>query len=190
MNKVLIALAAIILAGFLIGFSYGKLTSPDYSVQSNVLQYIYSHIDMKQDNGHPIYLFSCGGKTWAYDVNADSVRPDYTSPDVVMQIPQTKNFKSLNLNMLYSIAGGGPTAIIGGVKFIDYLAPLSKNQRVAFAIAAVVTTVSGAYWGYRLGYSDDIDCNDALVLDILNDKNMWHTYAAFRQKIPAIGIKK
>ena len=188
MNKILIALAAIIVAGFLVGFSVGKLSSPDYSVQANVLQYVYSHIDAQSNNGTLIYSFSCGGKTWAYDVQADSVKTDYSSPLVVLKMRKTKNFKTMNLNMMYSIAGGGPTAVIGGIKFVDYLAPLTKNQRVAFAIAAVVTTVSGAYWGYRLGYSDEIDCDDDLVQSFLNDKKMWTSYAAFRSKIPAIGF--
>lgn len=188
MNKIIIALIAIILAGFVVGFSVGKLTSPDYTVQANVLQYIYSHIDMENDGG-PVYIFSCGGKMWAYDVNADSLKPDYSSPAFVLQLPKKRNFKSMNLNMLYSIAGGGPTAVIGGIKFVDYLAPLTKNQRVAFTIAAVLTTVSGAYWGYRLGYSDELDCNAELVQDILNDKNMWKSYAIFRTKVPTIGIQ-
>jgi hypothetical protein len=186
--KILIALAAIIVAGFLVGFSVGKLTSPDYTVQANVLQHIYSHIDAASTDGHPVYTFSCGGKTWAYDVQTDSVTPDYSSPLVVLKMRKTKNFKTMNLNMMYSIVGGGPTAVIGGIKFIDYVAPLTKNQRVAFAIAAVLTTVSGAYWGYRLGFSDELDCNDKMVQTILNDVNMWRTYKTFRQRIP-IGVK-
>lgn len=190
MNKVLIALAAIILAGFLVGFTIGKLSSPDYTVQANILKYIYSQIETNQDDASTQYLFSCGGKTWAYDATADSIKPDYSLPWVVQKMPTTKKFKTMNLNMMYSIAGGGPTAVIGGIKFVDYLAPLTQNQRVAIGIAAVVTTLSGAYWGYRLGYSDDIDCSDALVQEILNDKNMWRTYAAYREKMPTIGVKK
>lgn len=188
MKKTVIALIAIILAGFVVGFSVGTLTSPDYTVQANVLQYIYSHIEL-ENNGRPVYIFACGGKMWAYDVNADSLKPGYSSPAFVLQMPKKRNFKSMNLNMLYSIAGGGPTAVIGGIKFVDYLAPLTKNQRAAFTVAAVLTTVSGAYWGYRLGYSDELDCNAELVQDVLNDTNMWKNYATFRNSVPVIGVK-
>ncbi len=185
--KIVMALAAIVLAGFLIGFSFGKLTSPDYGVQANVLQYIYSNIDAPSNNAKPLYTFSCGGKTWAYDVAVDSLRAGYVSPGIVLTMRKTENFKTMNLNMMFSIAGGGPTAVIGGITFVDYLAPLTKNQRAAFVVAAVVTTISGAYWGYRLGYSDEIDCTAGLLEDILNDKNMWRGYAAFRQKMPVSG---
>ncbi len=187
--KVFIALAAIILAGFVIGFSIGTLTSPDYSVQANVLQYVYSHINVQFEQGRPIYHFTCGGKSWAYDAASDSVTPGYSSPAAVLRLPKKRNFKSMNLNMMYSIAGGGPTAVIGGIKFVDYLAPLTKNQRVLFVVAAAVTTLSGAYWGYRLGYSDELDCDDDLVQSILNDKKMWTSYATFRTKVPTIGVQ-
>jgi hypothetical protein len=188
MKKIVIALAGIILAGFVFGFTIGKLTSPDYRVEANVLKYIYSHIQPVAHDGAMAYKMTCGSKVWQYDPKTDSVKVSYGSPLAVQNISVRKNYKSINLNMMYSIVGGGPTAIIGGIKFIDYLAPLSKNQRVLFAVAAVLTTASGAYWGYRLGYSNDIECSSEIVQKVLNDNKMWQTYVAYRQTSPIIGV--
>ncbi|MBN1481885.1 hypothetical protein EH223_06050 [candidate division KSB1 bacterium] len=189
MKKMVIALIGIVIGGFTVGFTVGKLRSPDYNNQENILRFIYSHITPGQvDGGAIVCILTCGARTYTYHSALDTIIIEYGSPFMTNKQPVRRKYASLNLNLLYSIAGGGPTAIIGGTKFIDYLSPLTKNQKVMIGLIAVATTLSGVYWGYRLGYSNDIDCSSDQVQNILHDKKMWQTYVQYRVKNPAIGV--
>ncbi len=188
MKKAAIALIVIIVGGFLVGFTVGKLTSPDYSDKVTIMKFVYSHIQSDIEDGNITYSLTCGATVFTYASASDTVLTSNLNPLAVQNLPSRPHYKTMNLNMMYSIFGGGPvTAFVGGYKFLDYLTPLTRNQKVAFGIFAVLTTASGVYWGYRLGYSNTIDCSADMVQRVLMDKSIWRDYAEYRRRT-AIGI--
>lgn len=190
--KIVLVIASILVGLFLIGFTIGKIKSPDYSKKS----YVEDGIEKKS-------FIKFGGYKYRFiktPKKYKSLSSDSNSMTLIMDTLVISEFPTGRYSYVYLEKSG----IVNKVNNLSYTAgdhkkrlskedytalfatmgvtggftlknvgTVSKSNNVWITAITIITGAGTFIYGYKKGYSDDLDPDNELTQKVLNDPIFW-----------------